>query len=114
MNRREFTKNLSILIAQMIADGHEPVLDYLLRSKEEQKRLFAAGFSKCDGITHPSDHQKALAFDLYFVITNPDKSVYIDFGYEKTAYLAVKYHDVLVSMGGKKLIEWDKGHYGTG
>jgi hypothetical protein len=111
MNRRQFTANLANLITQMIADGNEPVIDYVLRSKEEQKRLFDAGLSKCDGITNMSAHQSALAVDIYFVVTNPDGTVFIDYGYEKTAPLSVKYHDLWVNWGGHRRIEWDKCHY---
>ena len=105
MNRREFTKNISTLIIQMIKDGNEPVIDYCLRSQDEQVRLYNKGFSKLDGIIKISAHQKALAMDIYFVVTNPDLSVEVDFNCDKTADLHKKYHDVWVSMGGKPIIE---------
>ena len=129
MNRRDFTKNKATLILRMIADGHEPVEDYLFRSTQEQQRLFAIGrekqpdgtwkiidekitVTKNDGIKNPSDHQYCKAIDIYFVVTNPDGSVFVDYDYEKTADLAIKYHDVWVSMGGKPMIAWDNPHYG--
>jgi len=106
MNRREFTKNIATLILQMITDGNEPVIDYLLRSTEEQQRLFAKGVTKCDGIKKISQHQKALAADIYFVVDGK-----VDFSYFKTAELAIKYHDLWVTMGGRTMISWDKPHY---
>jgi hypothetical protein len=106
MNRREFTKNMAKLITQMVADGHEPIADFLLRSAEEQKRLFDAGLSKCDGVKKPSRHQYGRAVDIYFFI-NGD----VDFSYVRTAELAKKYHELWVSWGGKPMIEWDQPHY---
>lgn len=111
MNRREFTKNKTILLQRMIDDGNSPIEDYLLRSKEEQNRLFLAKLSKCDGIIKISGHQKALAEDIYFVVTRPDGSVFIDFDFKETFDLAVKYHDIWVGMGGKPIILWDLCHY---
>jgi len=105
MNRREFSKNISTLILRMIADGNSPIIDYVLRSTEEQKRMFAQGLSKLDGVNKLSAHQKAIAADIYFVVTNPDLSVEVDFNCDKTADLQRKYHDIWVSMGGKPIIE---------
>jgi len=65
MNRRELTANISALIQQMIAEGEQPILDYVLRSTEEQQRLFKAGLSSCDGITKKSRHQSVRAADIY-------------------------------------------------
>lgn len=111
MNRRQFTANIAKLLQVMIDDGHSPIIDYVLRSAPEQKRLFDLGRSKCDGTNKISQHQKALAMDIYFVLTNDEGDPETDFGYEKTANLAVKYHAIWVAFGGKEMIDWDKGHY---
>lgn len=106
MNRREFTHNISRLIQIMIAEGHEPILDFALRSKEEQKRLFDLGLSKCDGTKKISKHQKGLAADIYFVVNGQ-----VDYDYKKTSDLSIKYHNLWVQMGGKPIISWDNPHY---
>ena len=49
MNRVEFTRNLVNLLAAMMLEGEHPIIDYVKRSDEEQKRLFMKGKSKCDG-----------------------------------------------------------------
>ena len=111
MNRREFTKAISTLILEMIKDGNHPIYDFCLRSAEEQKRLFDKGLSKCDGKNNLSQHQKGLAMDIYFVVESPAGLAQVDYGYEKTAELAKKYHEVWVLMGGEPIIDWDKPHY---
>ena len=111
MNRRDFTKKISTLILEMIADGNYPVIDYALRSREEQKRLYDLGASKCDGEVKISAHQKGMAMDIYFVVTREDGTVHIDYDYKETSDLAVKYHARLVQMGGEPMIDWDKCHY---
>lgn len=113
MTRREFTKNLANLLTQMISDGNEPVIDYVLRSTQEQQRLYLDGKSKCDGVSIISKHQKALAVDIYFVVKGTDGVVFVDFGFQATRDLAKKYHDLWVSYGGKEMIEWDPCHYET-
>lgn len=110
MNRREFTKRIATLILRMIEDGNQPVLDYVLRSTEEQQRLYADGKTKCDGVKILSKHQGALAADIYFVLDN-DGTPLIDFNADRTADLHRKYHDIWETMGGKPMIEWDKDHY---
>ena len=95
----------------MIADGNQPIIDYCLRSQEEQEMLFKQGVTKDDGITHVSAHQKALAADIYFVVPEFDGTVFIDFDCSYTEELQRKYHDLWVSWGGRPIIEWDKDHY---
>ena len=92
----------------MVDDDVDFIIDYVLRSKEEQKRLFDKGLSKCDGTIKMSDHQKAQAVDIYFVVN--DK---IDFGFEspEAKDYAKKYHDLWVEMGGQPVIIWDLCHY---
>jgi hypothetical protein len=92
----------------MIADGREPFMDYCLRSAQEQKVLFDAGLSKCDGYKILSAHQKGLALDIYFVVRD-----IVDFGYEtpEAKEYAAQYHDLWVAMGGRELISWDLCHY---
>ena len=86
----------------MIDAGENPIIDYCLRSKEEQQRLFAAGKSKCDGIKTPSAHQSGKAMDIYFI-----EGVAITDGIKGHDY----WHTVWKGMGGKEIIAWDRGHY---
>lgn len=102
MNRTEFTFNVANLLLDMFKVGEQPILDYCKRSKEEQKRLFDGGLSKCDGEVHISAHQKGLAVDIYFVengkLADPKK------GWDY-------WHDAWCLLGGKPVIEWDRGHF---
>ena len=102
MTRTEFTFNISELIQAMFRLGEQPILDFCKRSKEEQKRLYDAKLSKCDGEKIISRHQLGLAADIYFVkdgkLVDPIK------GWEF-------WHDEWLRMGGRPIIQWDKGHF---
>jgi len=102
MTRVEFTRRINNLIAAMILEGEHPVIDYVKRSPEEQKRLFDAGLSKCDGVKVISKHQIGRAVDIYFIendqIVEPRK------GFEF-------WHMDWQNRGGAPIIEWDKGHF---
>lgn len=128
MSRRSFTLAIAKLICRMADDGVEPVLDWVLRSKEVQQMLFAKGRTKvsdgtwivtnqrnvvtnCDGVTKISKHQKGEAADIYFVVTRPDGTVYIDYEGKETSDLYVKYHKIWEEMGGEPMIEWDKSNF---
>jgi hypothetical protein len=113
MNRRDFTKIYTQLITEMIVSGETPILDYLLRSDEEQYRLFSKGLSKCDGKDKKSKHQFAKAGDLYFVDKDGNIKYAEEIGIEphpiRDRY--VKWHKRWEELGGKPMIEWDCGHY---
>lgn len=102
MTRTEFTFNISTLLLAMFKAGEQPIIDFCKRSKEEQKRLFDAKLSQCDGEKIISKHQKGLAMDIYFVdggkLVDPKK------GWEF-------WHDEWMRIGGKPIIQWDKGHF---
>jgi hypothetical protein len=102
MTRTEFTFNISTLLLEMFRAGEQPILDFAKRSAEEQKRLYDAGLSQCDGVKNISKHQRGLAVDVYFVadgkLVDPKK------GWEF-------WHDEWLRMGGKPIIQWDKGHF---
>jgi hypothetical protein len=109
MGRASFTNAITKLLSMMIADGHVPVIDYVNRSSYEQRRLYDAGLTKCDGTKRVSKHQKCEAMDIYFVI---DGKICFDYDRSPLALsLARKYHDEWVKMGGQPMIEWDKPHY---
>lgn len=105
MTRFEFTDNICTLIIMMIAEGEKPLIDYVKRSAEEQRRLFDQKLSKCDGEIIRSAHQDGKAMDIYFLndkgdaITEPKKGF---------AYWHKKWEE---DFGGKKVIEWDQGHF---
>jgi hypothetical protein len=83
------------------------LLDYALRSSEEQKRLFDEGKSKCDGINNYSAHQYGkmpgrFAIDLY--IHDGDRDIGKQELYEKA-------HQYWSSIGGKPMLKWDQAHF---
>lgn len=103
-NRREFTIKIVGLINEMFSTGESPIIDFVLRSAEEQNRLFKAGKSQRDGYKKISAHQTGKAMDLYFI--NPDGS--FDWNPEKY----IKWHSVWEKKyGGAKAISWDLGHW---
>lgn len=108
MTRSDFTLKIIKLLGKMVDDGAEPIIDYVLRGRAEQKRLFDLGRTKCDGVIKLSRHQTGQAMDIYFVIDGQ-----IDFGYNtpESKSLSEKYHTLWQSMGGRKVIDWDQPHY---
>jgi len=102
MTRVEFTKNICSLISEMIAEGEQPILDYVKRSDEEQMHLYQEGKSKCDGIKIRSRHQSGLAADIYFVEGGKLVMPKAGYGY---------WHEVWEKKGGKPEITWDRGHF---
>ena len=101
-NRIEFTQALSILIINMIFYGESPIIDYVKRHDATQKMLFDQGLSKCDGTKKVSRHQRGMAADIYFI--GDSRLVDPKMGWEY-------WHERWEAMGGKKMIEWDKGHF---
>ena len=102
MNRVDFTVNIVGLLKSMIDMGEHPIIDFVKRSDEEQKRLFDAGLSKCDGKVVISFHQWGRAMDIYF----------IEDGKLSDPKQGWKYwHDLWEHWGGHPMIEWDKGHF---
>lgn len=103
MKRSEFTKKLADLIHHAIDYlGYEVIIDYVLRDTETQKRLYAEGKSKCDGVTKRSQHQSALAADLYII---EDGKLSNDI--EKYKRL----HEYWSNIGGEPIITWDLAHF---
>ena len=102
MNRLEFTRLISALIIEMSRQEENPILDFVKRSDEEQKRLYDMGLSKCDGTNVISMHQRGKAADIYFLedgqLAPPKK------GY---AY----WHEIWKNWGGEPEISWDEGHF---
>ena len=111
--RSRFTNSLALLLLQMDANKDLPILDFVKRSKEEQKRLFEAGLSNCDGETNISKHQVGLAADIYLL--TPDQAAIIDWKTipEKWQY----YHNFWETLGGHPVLHdkdgkpWDLGHF---
>jgi len=104
VTRNEFTYRLSKLLITMFEEGEKPLLDYVKRSPQEQKRLYDAGLSKCDGYMILSRHQSGKAADIYFL--NHEETELED------PYMGFEYwHSVWESMGGSKAIPWDPNHF---
>jgi hypothetical protein len=107
VKRAEFTCKVADLILWILSQGWGPLLDYALRSAEEQQRLFAAGKSKCDGVYTLSGHQYGaisgrFAVDIY--IRDAASSTENRDLYEKA-------HQYWESLGGRPMIEWDLDHF---
>jgi len=93
------------LIDDMIRQGDHPIIDYVKRSTEEQKRLFEAKLSKCDGVFKVSKHQVGKAVDIYLV----KDGALMDWGIVPEK--ARQYHELWESLGGAPMISWDQGHF---
>jgi len=107
MKKSDFTIKVAELILWIEKQGWYPLLDYALRSTEEQQRLFKEGKSKCDGVTNFSAHQYGkmpgrFAVDLY--IHDGDKSIVKE-------DLYVKAHNYWTTLGGKPMLRWDQAHF---
>jgi LAS superfamily LD-carboxypeptidase LdcB len=113
MNRIEFTKKIANLLAAMFLAEENPILDYALRSQEEQHRLWQIGRDKdgnkigstvtnCDGYKNISAHQTGHALDIGFIENNVWSTPKKGWKY---------WHDYWVSLGGKQEINWDEDHF---
>jgi hypothetical protein len=117
-NRSDFTRQIAKLFVEMWIAKVEVVLDFAKRSDEEQFRLYKIGrtqdpsgnwiitgnkVTNCDGLIKRSAHQDALAVDAYIIVAGkiaPDDDP-----------LWAKWHQRWVELGGKPMLEWDKGHW---
>ena len=104
MTRLEFTDNICTLIVWMISEGERPIIDFVKRSAEEQKRLFDLKLSKCDGENKISGHQKGVAMDIYFLDDEGKKVVPPKKGFDY-------WHKKWEEFDGKPVIGWDKNHF---
>jgi len=102
--RVEFTEALGSLLQYMINEGDTPIVDFVKRSNEEQKRLFDAGLSKCDGVVKISKHQTGEAVDVYLLVGGKLHDWNADDRWDK-------YHTFWEESGGRPVLEWDKGHF---
>ncbi len=109
MRRYDFTYNLCALLQYMCNEGDFPIADFLKRSDAEQRRLYAAGLSKCDGEIKVSKHQLGLACDIYLLDEN---GKLLD--WNKVPEKVDKYHTFWKQCGGTDTIEWDKPHFEWG
>lgn len=106
--RTTFTRMLVDLLSFMVASGDNPIIDYVKRSNEEQKRLFALGLSKCDGVNNKSKHQEGKAVDIY--LADKEGTILLDWKEgDKTKF----YHDYWETIGGAPMLDWDVGHFET-
>lgn len=102
--RRKFTEMVAELIIESRRRGYEPFIDYVLRSAEEQNRLYREGKSKCDGYNKKSRHQNAKAVDIYFFDSKAGKVLW-----ESPIYAEM--HEYWEELGGDPMIKWDQGHF---
>ena len=114
MNRREFSvqlaKQIQFTNETLAPLGYWCVIDYVLRSAQEQKRLFDTGKSECDGIHKISRHQLGKAADLYVIGVVDGKEKLVDqMEVCPDAWRKVRLH--WESLGGSVMIPWDKGHF---
>ena len=109
MTRRDFTKSLAILLNEMSESGEMPFIDWVLRNEIVQKSLYDQGLSKCDGVVKVSAHQKGLAADIYLCHIGDGGNLIVDYSWNQEK--AAKWHSRWVELGGKEMMDWDKGHY---
>lgn len=100
-----FSKMLIDLVSFMFANDDYPILDYLKRSTEEQKRLFDLKLSKCDGVKIRSKHQSGTAIDIYLAREDGTLKDW------REGDKHIFYHDYWEMIGGAPLISWDCGHF---
>ncbi len=112
MKRHEFSQMVSMLLAWIDSKGWYALISYAERSREEQKRLFQANKTKCDGEIKISAHQYQDAGGKYAI------DIYIHDGdgniQKKQLYLeAHQYWDMLdgIPMDDGPMIEWDWAHF---
>ena len=117
--RSEFTAALVKLLSEMVAIGERPVIDYVLRSPEEQFRLYAKGrvkvgdvwvennkfqiVTQLDGFNKKSNHNRALAADIYF--SDKNGNVIFNWSRGKSEYWHKRWQD----LGGQPIIMFADG-----
>ena len=108
MNRRELTHKNALLTLDMIAEGEQPIDDYLKRGDTDQADMFRRGLSKCDGVVKRSPHQDAKAIDKYLCTVGViDGQEAILVNWEWNPDKAKYWHDVWVNKyGGKPMVHW--------
>jgi len=104
MNRAEFTDKISQLLRMMIDFGERPLIDFVKRSAEEQRRLFDIHLSKCDGVVKVSRHQVGKAMDIYFLSEDGHDLVDSNYGLPY-------WHSRWDELGGNPMLTWDKNHF---
>jgi hypothetical protein len=121
MNRADFTRNIVLLMGEMILAGDRPVGDRWQCSREEQNRLYKIGrtlvngvweivgdvVTFVDGIIKLSKHQDAKALDIY--LADEQDNIIFDFTeqkYEKYKERILYWHSVWdKKYGGKPMID---------
>ena len=91
----------------MVEADEKPIIDFVLRSVSEQRRLYDKGLSKCDGTKKVSNHQRGLAMDIYLCTSDTLGDTRIEFEWDKAK--SEKWHKRWVEMGGKELIVFADG-----
>lgn len=110
MKREDFTVNIAKLIMWIKDQGWYCLLDFGLRSAEEQHRLFLAGASRDDGIKNISQHQRGKAEDIY--IHNGDGNINKKEYYDKAhAFWTSLGGDPMINIGTAEQPKWDMGHF---
>lgn len=112
MNRKEFTsalhKLLNFMEYELSMHNMNPVLGDVMRSTEEQNRLFQEKKSQCDGINRRSYHQLGRAADIWIVAKNRADLV------DPTKEIPETWdriREYWLSLGGERMIPWDACHF---
>lgn len=100
--RTEFTRALGRLLVYADEQGLDVLIDWAMRSTQDQMRLFNEGKSKCDGISKRSKHQMGLAADIYIIVGGKIDDTKDDYD---------MLHDKWDELGGGERISWDACHY---
>ena len=113
MDRVQFTNAVTKLVQQMVTEGEHPILDYCLRSQEEQHRLWQIGrdaegnktgqtVTNCDGYKSISGHQTGHALDIGFIENGVWSGPKKGWTY---------WHEEWIKLGGGREISWDEDHF---
>ena len=114
MTRREFsnliTKHFQF-IESKLPPQYYPIWDYLKRGEADQKAVFDAGKSDCDGVHKISKHQLGKAADILIMKIVPGER-------DQVAEPMVEFPDLWrvirarwEEYGGSHMIPWDQCHF---
>lgn len=105
MKRHEFSPLVAKLILWIVEKGWFAILGHAERSKEEQKRMYDAGLSKCDGVNKISAHQYRDARGRYAI----DIFIHDGDGNINKVKLYEEAHSYWSSLGGDPVTVFSNG-----
>ena len=105
MKRQDFSPLVAYLIEWIVKKGWHAIIGHAERSREEQRRMFDAKLSKCDGDVKISGHQYRDAGGRYAI----DIFIHDGDGNIDKSKLYEEAHDYWTYMGGDPVIVFANG-----